>query len=89
MIVKEKRDSTIKRRSVAVGNKQRNFITKEYSSSPTVSTEVFLLSCIIYVEEKRDSFVIDTPNAFIQKRVENENEMAAINIKGVLVDLLL
>ena len=71
MFIKGKRDCTIKSRNEAGGNKKRKFISKEYSSSPTVSTKAVLLSCIIYAEEKRDVAVIDTPNAFIQTRDEN------------------
>ena len=48
-----------------------------------------LFSSIIYAEEKRKVAVIYIPNAFIQKRVKNENEMAVINIRGVLMELLL
>ena len=61
MFLKEKKDVTIKGRTVAGGNKQRDFITKKDSSSPTVSTESVILSCIIDSEEKRDVAVIDTP----------------------------
>ena len=89
MFLKENRDSTTKVRTVAGGNKQRYFISKEYSSSPTVETEAVLMSCIIYSEEEGDVAVTDIPNAFIQTQFENENEMAVINIIGVLVDLLL
>jgi hypothetical protein len=48
-----------------------------------------LLSCIIDAEEGRDVAVIDIPNAFIQTRVENPNDMATIRIRGILVDMLL
>ena len=32
--------------------------------------------------------VIDIPNAFIQKQVEDEKDMVFIKIRGVLVDIL-
>jgi hypothetical protein len=51
---------------VAGGNKQRDYISKEDASSPTVATEAVLLSCIIDAKEGRDVAVIDIPNAFIQ-----------------------
>jgi hypothetical protein len=38
MFLKQKRDESIKARTVADGNKQRDFILKEDSSSPTVAT---------------------------------------------------
>jgi hypothetical protein len=47
-----------------------------------------LISCIIDAEEHRDVSVVDIPNAFVQTRVENEKDMAFINIRGILVDIL-
>jgi hypothetical protein len=88
LFLKQKRDGTIKGRTVAGGNKQRDFISKEDASSPTVATEAVLLSCVIAAEEGRDVKVIDIPNAFIQTRVEDEKDMAVIKIRGVLVDML-
>ena len=35
-----------------------------------------------------DVAVFDIPNAFIQTQVEDEKDMALINIRGVLVDIL-
>ena len=78
LFLKQKRDGTIKGRTVAGGNKQRDFISKEEVSSPTVSTEAVLLSCIIDAEEGRDVAVIDIPNAFIQTKVEDEKDMVII-----------
>jgi hypothetical protein len=88
MFLKEKRDGSLKGRTVAGGNKQRAYISKEDASSPTVATEAVLLSCIIDAKEARDVAVIDIPNAFIQTRVEDEGDMAIIKIHGVLVDIL-
>ena len=47
MFPKEKRDDTIKGRTVAGGKKQRYFISKVDSRSSMVSTEGVILSCII------------------------------------------
>ena len=52
MFLKEKIDGIIKGRTVAGVNNQREFTSKEDSSSPTVPTKDFLLSCIMY--EKRE-----------------------------------
>jgi hypothetical protein len=89
LFLKEKRDGKIKGRTVAGGNKQRDFISKEDASSPTVATESVLLTCIIDAEEGRDVATVDIPNAFIQTRIEDEKDMAIIRIRGVLVDMLL
>jgi hypothetical protein len=64
--LKEKQDGSLKGRTVAGGNKQRDYISKEDASLPTVATEAMLLSCIIDAEEERDVTVIDVPNTFIQ-----------------------
>ena len=50
MLLKGKRDGTIKGRTLSGGNKQRGLITKYDSSSPTVSPEAVILYCIIYAE---------------------------------------
>jgi len=88
MFLKLKRSGDIKGRTVAGGNKQRDYISKEDASSPTVATESVLLTCIIDAEEERDVAVIDIPNAFIQTRIEDESDMATIKLRGVLVDIL-
>ena len=80
MFLKEKKNGDIKGRTVAGGNKQRDFISKEDSSLTTVFTEAVLLSCIIDAEEERDVAVIDIPNAFIQTRVKNEKDMGYIRV---------
>jgi hypothetical protein len=88
LFLKEKRSGTIKGRTVAGGNKQRDFISKEDASSPTVATESVLLTCIVDAEEERDVAVIDIPNAFIKTRVQDEKDMVIIKIRGILVDTL-
>jgi hypothetical protein len=88
MFLNQKRDGKVKGRTVAGGNKQRDYISKEDASSPTVATESMLLSCIIDTEEERDVAVVDILNAFVQTRVENDKDMAFIKIRGILVDIL-
>ena len=62
MFLKETRDITTKGRTVAAGKKQRDFISKEYSSSLSISNEAVILSCIIDADNTWDVSVIDTPN---------------------------
>jgi hypothetical protein len=80
MFLKQKRDGNIKGRTVAGGNKQRDYISNEDASSLTVATESVCLACIIDAEEERDVAVVDIPNEFVQTRVEKEKDMAFINI---------
>jgi hypothetical protein len=66
MFLKQKRDGNIKGITVAGGNNQRDYISKEDASLPTVATESVLLSCIIDAEEEWVVTVVDIPNAFVQ-----------------------
>ncbi len=50
----------IKAQKVAGGNKQRDFISKESASSPTVATESVLLTSMIDSLEDRDVAIVDT-----------------------------
>ena len=88
MFLKLKRDGKIKGREVSGGKKQRDFISKEESSSPTVATEAVLLSCVIDAQEHQDVATIDIPKAFIQNPVKKIEDMATIILQGALVDVL-
>jgi hypothetical protein len=88
LFLKEKRDGTIKGRMVAGGNKQRGTIDKKDASSPTVSLESVLLTSVVDAEERRDVATIDIPNAFIQTKLENEEDMAIMRMRGKLAELM-
>ncbi len=66
MFIGQKRTEETKARMVAGGNTQHGHVTKEVSSSPSVSTKAVLLTSIVDAHEGRDVAVIDIPNAFIQ-----------------------
>ena len=87
----EKRDGTIKARHCANGSTQREYMSREDVSSPTVSTEATILTAVIEAEEGRDVATCDIPNAFIQtemSEVDNEGNRTIMKIRGVLVDIL-
>jgi hypothetical protein len=88
MIIGQKRTGETKARMVAGGNTQRGHVTKEESSSPTVSTEAVLLTSIVDAREGRDVAVVDIPNAFIQTKVDDAKDCVIIQITGVIVDWL-
>jgi hypothetical protein len=73
---------------VAGGNKQRDCISKEDASSPTVATELALLSCVVDAKEERDVAIVNVPSTFMQARVGDEKHVAFIKTQGVLVDVL-
>ncbi len=88
MFIVRKQSGETKARLVGGGNKQRDYLSKEDSSSPTAATELVLLTAIVDAAENRDVAIIDIPNGFIQTRVENEKDRVIIRIWGVVVDWL-
>ena len=54
IFVKQKRDGKIKARKVIGGNKKHDYITEEDVSSPTVSADAVMLTCVIDACEERD-----------------------------------
>ena len=69
----EKRDGSIKARHCANGSTQREYMSREEVSSPTVSTESTLLTSVIEAEEGRDVGTCDIPNAFVQTEVSKKD----------------
>ena len=86
MVVKEKRDGTIKGRGVADGSGQRGFINELDATSPTVSTEALMISCAIDAHEERAVLTVDIPGAYLYCLMDSEEY---VFIEGVLVDLYL
>ena len=86
LFLKEKRDSTVKGRMVAGGNKQRSYTPKEEATSPTAALESVMLTATIDAEEGRDVAIVDLPNAFIQTDVGNE--MITMRLRGKLAELM-
>ena len=85
MFLKEKRCGRIKGRGCADGRKQREYINKEEASSPTVSTEALMLSCIVDAREEREVATLDIPGAFLHARMD---EKVIMRIDGAMADLL-
>ncbi len=88
MFVKKKLTGQIKARKVAGGNKQRDFISKENASSPTVATESVLLTSLVDAQENCNIAIVDIPNVFIQMVVENNEGKVVMRIRGHMVDVL-
>ena len=88
LFVTRKRSGELKARKVAGGNKQRDFVSKEEASSPTVSNDSTILSCTINAKEHRQVATIDIPNAFIQTVVEDDKRKVIVRISGLLVKML-
>ena len=88
MFILKKQDGDTKAQVVAGGNLQRGHVTKEESSSPTVSTESVLLTSIFDSHKERDVAIVDIPNAFIQTQVHDPKKSVIIRITGIVVDWL-
>jgi hypothetical protein len=90
IFVEQKRDGKIKAQTVIGGNKQHDYITKEDVSSPAVTAEAVMSTCVIDAQEDRDVAVVDIPNAFVQTGVSKEDadHRVIVHIRGPLVDIL-
>ena len=86
MFLKKKQCGTIKGRGCADGQKQRAYITKEESTSPTISTEAVFLTAIIDAWENRKVAVLDVPGVFMQVDMD---ELVHVRFQGEMVDKLL
>ena len=81
----------MKSRLVYNGKPSRDWMSKEETSSPTVTMEGIFLTAIIDAMEGRDVMSADIPtNAFIQTPMPEakKGERVIMKITGVLVDLL-
>ena len=70
----EKRDGTIKGRTVFNGKGTRKWLTREDSSSPTASTEGVFLTAVVDAKGERDTMSADVPNAFVQAVLPRPDE---------------
>jgi hypothetical protein len=70
-IIKEKRCGTIKGRTCADGRPQRKYVSKDDSSSPTVSNDAFLMSLIIDAFEERDVATADVEGAYLHADMDD------------------
>jgi hypothetical protein len=86
MFLKEKRCGTIKGRGCADGWKQRDYMTEQETSSPTVATEALLLSCVIDAVEERDVATCDIPGAFMQLDMKGK---VVMKLEGVMAEVII
>ena len=66
--------------------KQRAYITKEQSTSPTISTEAVFLTAMDDAWENRKVAVLDVPGSFMQVDMD---ELVHVCFRGEMVDKLL
>ena len=66
MLLKRKRSGKMKGQGCADGRPQQEYITKEESSSPTVSLYAPMGSCLMDAIDSRKVITVDIPGAFLQ-----------------------
>jgi hypothetical protein len=87
MFLKRKRSGIIKGRGCADGRPQREYITKNESSSPTVANNALFASCLVDAIEKRAVAICDIPGAFLQADWP-QDEPCYIRFEGIMVDMI-
>ena len=87
MFLKLKIDEVkIKGRGFVDGSKQRDWLSKEDTSSPTVSTEGIILLCMIDAMEFREVATVDISGAFL--KTDYDKGDIHIKLEGAVVTLL-
>ena len=66
MFLKRKKTGKIKGRGCADGFPQQKYVTKEESSSPTVSFYALMCSCLMDAMDDRKVITVDIPGTFLQ-----------------------
>jgi len=85
MYITKKKTGRIKARGCADGRKQRETMSKDEASSPTVAIESVFLSCVVDAEEKREVVVTDVPGAYLHADMDKEVHMC---LTGKMAELL-
>ena len=88
MFLKRKRNGKINGQGCADGRPQREYISKEESSSPTVSIYALFGSCVIDALDERSVITIDIPGAFLQGIWPQDQHPGYLKFEGVMVDML-
>ena len=86
MFLKRKRCGKVKGRGCADGRKQRVYIAKEESTTPTASTDAVFLTVLIDALEGREVAVLDVPGALMQADID---ELVHVRFTGEMVNMLL
>jgi hypothetical protein len=86
MFLKDKRCGKIKACRCADGRSQREYMSKEETSLPTVATESLILSCVVDAIEGRDVATCDIPGAFMQSDMKGK---VIMKLEGVMAEVII
>ena len=85
VFIKKKKCGRIKTRGCVDGRKQRTYIPKEDASSPTVSTEGLMISCVVDAKERRHIATCGIDGAFLRMLM---NTRTYVILTGKMVDIM-
>ena len=88
MFLKQKRSGLMKGRGCNVGRPQREYITKEESSSPTVSLYALMGSYLMNAIDLRKAITVDIYGAFLQEIWPSDEHPGYIMFEGIMVDMI-
>ena len=67
---------------------QQEYITKEKSSSPTVSLDALMGLCLMDAMDKRKVITVDIPGVFLQGDWPQDEHPGYIMFEGTMVDMI-
>jgi hypothetical protein len=85
MFLKRKQTGQVKGRGCADGRKQREYISKEDATSPTVAIEAVFLTAVVDAFEGRSVVVVDVPRVFMQADMD---KIVYVRFNGEMVEML-
>ena len=88
MFLKRKHSGKMKGRGCANGRPQQEYITKEESSSPTVSLYALMDSCLMDAIDGRKVITVDIPGAFLQGDWPQDEHPGYVMFEGIMVDMI-
>ena len=88
MFLKRKRSGKMKARGCADGRPQREYITKEESSLPTVSLYALMGPFLMDAMDERKVITVNIPGAFLQGDWPQDEHPGYIMFKGIMVDMI-
>ena len=88
MFLKRNQTGKVKGRGCANGRPQREYITKEESSSSTVSLFALMGSCLTDTMNKRKVIIVDISGTFLQGDWPQDKHPGYIIFQGIMVDMI-
>ena len=88
IFLKRKQSRKMKGTGYADGHPQQEYITKEESSSPTVSLNVLMGSCVMNALDNKKVITVDIPGTFLQGNLQQDEHPGYIIFEGIMVEII-